>query len=73
MRTVTGPDVICGVVNHSGSYWIEFDIAFTDEEVRPGLNQAGFESSFEQSAGALVSNIAISYVEPAKVLHAFRN
>ena len=43
------------------------------EEVRPGLDHAGLESSFEQSASALISNIEVSYVEPAKVLHAFRN
>lgn len=73
MHTITGPDVICRVVNHPGSDWIEFDIALTGEEVRPGLDQAGLESSFEQSASSLISNIEVSYVKPAKVLHALRN
>ena len=71
MRTVTGPGVICRVINHPGSRWIEFDIALTAEKVRPGLDHAGLESSFEQSASALISHIEVSDVEPAKVLHAF--
>lgn len=72
IAVMTGPTVVARSVHHAGAHGIEFDVAVAGEQVGAAVDQCGFEASFPERAGALVSSVECADVSAADGLHQAR-
>ena len=69
VRGVTGPTIVCGVLNHASTNRVQFDVELTNQQVVFGIDDARFESSLPQGARASVGVVEVANVTAANALH----